>query len=123
MFGESYLEFANEIQKDKKMVSKSPYVVIKHKKKDNEDSYAILDELAERLVSQIESMLPSQYSLSAKVLNNEELFRLLHYSIDYLNANYLEAHNIENSSGITFSDEDNKAFQNYWKEKENSSIM
>lgn len=123
LFGESYLEFANEIQKDKKMVSKSPYVVIKHKKKDNEDSYAILDELAERLVSQIESMLPSQYSLTAKVLNNEELFRLLHYSIDYLNANYLEAHNIENSSGFTFSEEDNKAFNDYWKEKENSSIM
>lgn len=123
LFGESYIEFANEIQKDKKMVSKSPYVVIKHKKKQNEDSYAVLEELAERLVSQIENMLPSQYSLNAKILNNEELFSLLHYSIDYLNANYLEAHNVENNNGITFSDEDNKAFQQYWEDKETSSIM
>lgn len=123
LFGDSYLQFANEIQKDKKMVSKSPYIVIKRKKKDNEDSYAVLEELAERLVSQIENMLPSQYSLSAEILNNEELFKLLHYSIDYLNANVLQANNIENDSLISFSDEDNKQFNDYWKYKESSSIM
>lgn len=123
LFGDSYLKFANEIQKDKKMVSKSPYIVIKRKKKDNEDTYAVLEELAERLVSQIENMLPSQYALSAEILNNEELFQLLHYSIDYLNANVLEANHVDNASFVTFSDKDNKAFKEYWREKENNSIM
>lgn len=123
LYGESYLKFAQDIQKDKKMVSKSPYVVIKRKKRNNEDSYAVLEELAERLVSQIENMLPSQYSLTAKILNNQELFELLHYSIDYLNANYLETNNIDSASFVTFSDEDNKAFEDYWKDRESNTIM
>ncbi|WP_368909180.1 hypothetical protein [Staphylococcus epidermidis] len=122
LFGESYLKFASEIQKDKKMVSKSPYIVIKRKKRNNEDTYAVLEEVAERLVSQIENMLPSQYSLSAEILNNEDLFELLHYSIDYQNANTLDINNISNNSFVTFSDKDNEAFEQYWKERESKTI-
>lgn len=123
LFGESYLSFANDIQRDKKMVSKSPYIIIKKKKKANEDSYAILDELAERLVSDVENMLPSQYSLKAEILNNDELFSLLHYSIDYLNANLLSANQVETGNYVTFSDNDNARFNEYWKEKQESKIM
>lgn len=123
LFGDSYLEFANDIQKDKKMVSKSPYIVIKRKKKNNEDSYQILEELAERLVSNIENMLPSQYSLKAKILNNEELYKLLHFSIDYQNANILTTNNIDSNSLVTFSDQDNEEFDRYWNEKRESKIM
>lgn len=123
LFGDSYLAFANEIQKDKKMVSKSPYIIIKHKQKENEDSYGVLEELAERLVSDVENMLPSQYSLKAGILNNDELYQLLHYSIDYLNANLLSANQVETDSFITFSDQDNERFNEYWEEKRESKIM
>lgn len=82
----------------------------------------MLEEVAERLVSQIENMLPSQYSLSAEILNNEDLFELLHYSIDYQNANTLDINNISNNSFITFSDKDNEAFEQYWKERESKTI-
>ena len=34
---------------------------------------SILDELAERLVSDVENMLPSQYSLKAEILNNDDV--------------------------------------------------
>lgn len=123
LFGDSYLKFANDIQKDKKMVSKSPYIVIKRKKKSNEDSYQVLEELAERLVSSVENMLPSQYALKAKILNNEELYKLLHFSLDYQNANILTSNNIDSNSIITFSDQDNKEFDEYWKNKQESKIM
>lgn len=123
LFGDSYLTFANDIQKDKKMVSKSPYIVIKHKIKRNEDSFAVLDELAERLVSDVQNMLPSQYGLKAEILNNDELFELLHYSIDYVNANLLSANNVKTDSNITFSDKDNERFDQYWRRKQESKIM
>lgn len=122
LFGESYLNFANDIQKNKKMVSKSPYVIISRKKNKKEDTYEVLEELAERLVSDIENMLPNQNRLTAKILNNEELFKLFHYSIDYLNAN-VSVIDLDQSRPITFTKEENNMFDEYWKEKEKTTIM
>lgn len=123
LFGESYIDLANDIQKNKKMVSKSPYIIIKRKKQARENTEEVLEQLAEKLVADIENMLPNQYKLHAKILNNEELFKLLHYSIDYVTANVVESTKLNDNEGITFSKEENDEFYKYWKEKEASQII
>lgn len=123
LFGESYINLANDIQKNKKMVSKSPYIVIKRKKSSKENTDEILEQLAEKLVADIEDMLPNQYKLHAKILNNEELFKLLHYSIDYVTANVVESNTLNDNEGITFSKEENNEFYKYWQEKEKNQII
>ncbi|WP_440868056.1 hypothetical protein [Staphylococcus shinii] len=123
LFGSSYIKLANDIQKNKKMVSKSPYVCIKRKKSKKENTEEVLEQMAEKLVSDIEDMLPHQYKLNARILNNEEMFTLLHYSVDYATANIIEGQTLNDNETITFSAEENKDFDVYWNHKKQHHII
>ena len=83
-----YLNFVDNIQKSKNMVSRNRYVIIsKPFTVQNRDS--VLEELdrqAKILVSQIENMLGGRFQLKAEILNNEELFHLIYTCVDYENA-------------------------------------
>ncbi|MDW4404348.1 hypothetical protein QI045_12585 [Staphylococcus saprophyticus] len=123
LFGESYLEFTNDIQKNKKMVSKSPYVIIKRKISDKEDTAKVLEKLAERLKADIEDMLPPQLKLTAQILNNNELEQLYHYTIDYQNAKVVDTKNLGSVHDVTFAQEEREDFDKYWKERQKSTIL
>lgn len=123
LFGESYLDFTNDIQKNKKMVSKSPYVVVKRKISDKEDTAKVLEKLTERLKADIEDMLPPQLKLSAEILDNKGLEQLMHYSIDYQNAKVIDTENLSSKNDVSFSVEENDEFEREWKEHQKSTIL
>lgn len=83
-----YLNYVDDIQKSKNMVSRNRYVIIS-KPFNNQNKERVLDELEREtkiLTSLIENMLGGRYQLKTKVLNNDELFHLIYTCIDYENA-------------------------------------
>lgn len=85
---DSYLEFTDGLQKSQNMVSKNAYVIIgsSYSESNKEKVIDTLTEDAQALVTSIESMISGENRLSAKVLNNDELFKLIYTCIDYENA-------------------------------------
>lgn len=87
MLAKSYIQKANEIQKNKNMVSKARYIILSVKVGANKEKALLeIDEKAKRMVSGIENMLSDRHKLKAHILDNEELFGFIYSSIDYENA-------------------------------------
>src|SRR5699024_8438421 len=114
-------------QKSKNMVSKSRYVIISEKI--GFDKNKALEKILERanfMKTQIENMLGgSRFQLHAKVLKNEELFKLLYASIDYQSAqiNTNVKLNKKISLPITFSERELKEIKNEWEESKQEKII
>lgn len=90
MILESYVQKTSEIQKSKSMVSKARYIVVSQKIGMNkEKSLKEVHRKSQIVKGFIEDMLSGNNKLSAIVLNNDELFSLIHSSIDYDSAQIL----------------------------------
>ncbi|PKE73632.1 hypothetical protein CW670_10865 [Macrococcoides caseolyticum] len=121
MFGESYIDLANSIQKNKNMVSKSFYVCVGLSNK-NKKNYDLLELYTEQIVDKLNNMLPSQFSLSARTLNNEELFDLIHQKIDYSSAQ-VKNDDKEYHDLVIFGSKETKEFEDYWNEHNKTHIL
>lgn len=123
---QSYIDKTNEIQKSKKMVNKSRFVILSENIGTNkEKALQKLSNKTESMVSSIENMLDGKYSLSASVLNNEELFYLIYSSIDYENAQVKQNVNVNNilNLPITLGQKSYENMKKEWEEEERSRIM
>ncbi|WP_081385913.1 hypothetical protein [Bacillus safensis] len=85
MLADSYIKKGNDIQKDRSMVSKESYFIVSQDGT-SEQSLKELNRETQLIKGKLENMLQGRYSLKAKVLDNEELFKLLYTTIDYENA-------------------------------------
>lgn len=120
LFGESYIELANSIQKNKNMVSKAFYVCISLPNK-NEKNYEILEIYAEQISEKLNQMLPSQYTLKTKILNNQELFDLIHQKIDYSSAQIKNED--QNYHDVIFGQKETDEFNKYWEKHNKTHIL
>src|SRR5699024_7753400 len=69
MLAKSYKQKANEIQKNKNMVSKARYIILSVKVGTNKEKALLeIDEKAKRMVSGIENMLSDRHKLKAHIL-------------------------------------------------------
>lgn len=117
LLAESYIDYTNDIQKNRNMVNRNRFIAIDVPYV-NVDSFDELDKKALRLKSKIENMLTGNLKLNAKVLNNIELHELQHTIIDY-EGSQLSSINRDFDTDITLTrDEYEKATENYKKEKE-----
>ena len=117
LLAESYIDYTNDIQKNRNMVNRNRFIAIDVPYV-NVNSFDELDKKALRLKSKIENMLTGNLKLNAKVLNNTELHELQHTIIDY-EGSQLSSINRDFDTDITLTrDEYEKATENYKKEKE-----
>ena len=126
MLTESYVNKTNEIQKSKKMVSKSRYIIVSEKVGSNKNN--TLDKLsikAETMISSVTNMLTDKHKLKATILDNEELFSLIYSSIDYENAQIKQGFDLKRnfSSPITMGEESYFEAKNEWEREKNSRII
>ena len=125
LLARGYLDFVDEIQKSKNMVSRNRYVIIsKGFNYHNRDR--VLDELereAKLLISQIENMISGRFQLKANLLNNDELFHLIFTCIDYDNAQVNSNFKATISTPITVGEETYKNMTSSWEKEQTERIM
>lgn len=126
MLAESYINKANQIQKNKKMVSKARYFIISEKIGVNkEKAISKLSRKSEIMISNLINMIGDKYRINANVLNNEDLFKLIYSSIDYESAQI--NHEIDLSKNIAFpismGDTSYQGMQEEWEETKQRKIL
>jgi hypothetical protein len=84
MIVKSYKKYIENIQKSKNMVSRKRYVIIDHPiSSDREKSLEEIERKVKLIQSNINNMLNGDSSLEAKVLQNDELLKLMYTALDY----------------------------------------
>jgi hypothetical protein len=87
MLTRSYKKFVEKIQKSRNMVARKRYIIIDQPiSSDREKSLQELERKATIIQSKIENMLVGHAKLSAKILQNDELLKLMYTCLDYDNA-------------------------------------
>lgn len=81
---ESYLKQTDDIQKNKSMVTRKRYISISVKNKTN--AYDTIELKANNIQFKLENMLDGYERLTARILKNDELIRLIYTCIDFENA-------------------------------------
>lgn len=116
LMAESYIEYTNDIQKNRNMVSRNRFIAV-DVPYTNGNSFDELDVKALRLKSKLENMIVGSNKLNAHILNNSELHSLEHTVIDY-EGSQLDNINRELDTDITLSTEEyNEAIEEYQEEK------
>lgn len=118
LMAQSYLDYTNDIQKNRNMVSRNRFIAISVKYKDT-DSFDELDKKAHRLKSKIENMLVGNLKLNANILYNKELHELQHTIIDY-EGSQLNSYTSSYNTDVSLSEKEFKeAKREYEEEKAN----
>ncbi|GIP45135.1 hypothetical protein J45TS6_35940 [Paenibacillus sp. J45TS6] len=121
----SYLNYIDDIQKSKNMVSRNRYVILA-RPFTNANRKKVLSEL-ERDVkivsSQIENMLGGRYEMKTKILDNEELFHLMFACIDYENAQVNFSFKTALFSPLTVGERTYEEMSGSWKQMKANHIM
>lgn len=87
MLKQSYKRYVEDIQKSRNMVQRKRYIIIRQSVgSDREKSIQELDRKALIEQSKIENMLTGSARLNVKILQNEELIKLIYTCLDYDNA-------------------------------------
>ena len=116
LMAESYIDYTNDIQKNRNMVSRNRFIAI-DVAYTNIDSFDELEKKALRLKSKIENMLVGNIKLNAKVLDNTDLHELQHTVIDY-EGSQSDNINRDFNTDISLSEEEyNEAIEEYQEEK------
>lgn len=90
MLGRSYKKYIENIQKSKNMVTRKRYIIIDQPiSSDREKSLDELERKIKIVKSNLENMLTGDTRLEAKVLQNDELIKLMYTSLDYDSAQAL----------------------------------
>lgn len=90
MLVKSYKKYIENIQKSKNMVSRKRYVIIDQPiSSDREKSLEDLERKVKLVQANINNMLSGDSSLEAKVLQNDELLKLMYTALDYDSAQAL----------------------------------
>lgn len=116
LMAESYIDYTNDIQKNRNMVSRNRFIAI-DVAYTNIDSFDELEKKSLRLKSKIENMLVGNIKLNAKVLDNTDLHELQHTVIDY-EGSQSDNINRDFDTDISLSAEEyNEAIEEYQEEK------
>lgn len=84
MLQKSYRSYIEEIQKSKDLVTRKRYIIISQKiGNDREKALDQIDQKSKLLMTRVESMTFDHSSLSIKLLNNDELTKLMFTCVDY----------------------------------------
>lgn len=124
LLAKGYLDFIDDIQKSKNMVSRNRYVIVSKPftVQNRESVLEELDRQARILVSQIENMLGGRFQLKAEVLNNEELFHLIYTCVDYENAQ-VNAEIKTSTFPITLGEETYREMKKKWEKEVTEKII
>lgn len=118
-----YLNFVEDIQQSRNMVSKNRYIIISKSFTQNRDKALEQLENDTKLVkTTIENMFNGQFQLDAKILNNEELFNLYYTCIDYENAQVNSNFN-GIASPVTLGQQTYNEISRQWAEKKSEHIL
>lgn len=118
-----YLDYVDDIQKSRNMVSKKIYLIIgsSFTNSNKEKVMNDLEERAQLIKDGVQNMLTGDNALNAHVLDNDELFQLIHMCIDYENAQITTEINNSISNYLTVGQDTGKemlaAYEKELKEK------
>lgn len=124
-FLKSYLDHVDDIQKSKDMVSRNRYVILS-RSFNNSNRLKVLEELerdSEIMISHIESMQGGRFTLTARKLNNDELFNLIFTCIDYENAQVNFSFKAALYSPVTVGERTSKEMSENWARIKADHIM
>lgn len=125
LLAKGYLNFVDDIQKSKNMVSRNRYIVIS-KSFNSQNRERVLDDLereAKLVTSLIENMIGGRFQLKTNILNNEELFHLIYTCIDYENAQVNAGFRATISSPITVGAETYRNMSEEWEQSQIDRIV
>ncbi len=121
----SYLQHADDIQKSKDMVSRNRYVILS-RSFNNINRKKMLEELERDtavMVSQLESMQGGRFKLTARPLDNDELFNLIFTCIDYENAQVNFSFKASMHSPVSVGERTSKEMSENWARIKADHIM
>lgn len=121
-----YKSYIEQIQKSRNMVQREHYIILSHPiSSDREKSLNEIEKTAKIIESQVENMISGNNKLSAKILQNDELIRLLYTCLDYDNAQSLGegiVSRAQNKIDVTMGEETAKEVLQKFEQKLYESI-
>lgn len=121
-----YKSYIEQIQKSRNMVQREHYIIIsKSIGSDREKTLNELEKIAMIIQAQIENMLSGSDKLQAKILQNDELIRLIYTCLDYDNAQSIGENIVgraQNELDITLGEESAKEVLRKFEQKLYESI-
>ncbi|MCM3227562.1 hypothetical protein [Terribacillus saccharophilus] len=87
LLSKGYLDFMDDIQKSKDLVTRKRYVIISQKiGSDRDKALEEIDQKSKLLISRLEAMVLDGSTINVKQLDNEELTKLMYTCVDYDNS-------------------------------------